>query len=147
GVTPSRFLNWFQATAAARNAGKRLPTNAEWQAAPLGTPDGTPCNVGGGVVSRREGDHEMRIGRGSVRHGGQPRRVGDRQGVADHRLSTVIVHGTNDVNCLAGVETNAAPGARFRGGRFGDDQTAGVFAANGNILPVFTEFGLGFRGA
>ena len=39
GVTPSAFLNWFQAAAAARNAGKRLPSNAEWQAAALGTPD------------------------------------------------------------------------------------------------------------
>jgi hypothetical protein len=45
GVTPSGFLTWFQAAAAARNAGKRLPTNAEWQAAALGTPDGPPCNT------------------------------------------------------------------------------------------------------
>src|SRR5712691_6610210 len=44
GVTPSRFITWFQAAAAARNAGKRLPTNAEWQAAALGTPDGV-CNT------------------------------------------------------------------------------------------------------
>lgn len=39
GVTPSTGFNWFQAAAAARNAGKRLPSNAEWQAAALGTPD------------------------------------------------------------------------------------------------------------
>ena len=39
GVTPSRFITWFQAAAAARNSGKRLPTNAEWQVAALGTPD------------------------------------------------------------------------------------------------------------
>ncbi|MDH3445820.1 MAG: formylglycine-generating enzyme family protein [Deltaproteobacteria bacterium] len=39
GVTPSRFITWFQAAAAARNSGTRLPTNAEWQVAALGTPD------------------------------------------------------------------------------------------------------------
>src|SRR5262245_54512061 len=39
GMTPSRYLTWFQAVAACRNAGKRLLTNTEWQAAALGTPD------------------------------------------------------------------------------------------------------------
>jgi hypothetical protein len=42
GVTPSRFMTWPQAAAAARNAGKRLPTNAEWQVAALGTPNLAP---------------------------------------------------------------------------------------------------------
>lgn len=50
GVTPSSGMNWFQAVAMARNAGKRLPTNGEWQAAALGTPDGAPCNVSSGVL-------------------------------------------------------------------------------------------------
>jgi hypothetical protein len=51
GVTPARFITWFQAAATARNAGKRLLTNAEWQAAALGTPDPgtdngrTDCNI------------------------------------------------------------------------------------------------------
>jgi hypothetical protein len=47
GVAPSRFINWYQAVAAARNAGKRLPTNDEWEAAAIGTPSGTPCVVTG----------------------------------------------------------------------------------------------------
>src|SRR5712691_11542219 len=51
GVTPSGFITWFQAAAAARNSGKRLPTNAEWQAAALGTSDGAPCNVSSGSVA------------------------------------------------------------------------------------------------
>src|SRR5256886_11002032 len=46
GVLPSRLITWFQAAAACRNSGKRLLTNAEWQAAALGTPDGPPCFVG-----------------------------------------------------------------------------------------------------
>src|SRR5262249_5475775 len=51
GVKPAGFITWFQAAAAARNSFKRLPTNAEWTAAAMGTPDGvlddglTTCNV------------------------------------------------------------------------------------------------------
>lgn len=39
GVTPSRWLTWFQAQAACRAAGKHLITNAEWQTAAAGTHD------------------------------------------------------------------------------------------------------------
>ena len=42
GITPSRFVTWFQAQAACKNARKRLPSNAEWQAAVAGTPDAGP---------------------------------------------------------------------------------------------------------
>jgi hypothetical protein len=42
GVVPARSINYFIAAAACRNSGKRLPTNAEWQAAALGTPDPWP---------------------------------------------------------------------------------------------------------
>ncbi len=38
-MIPARSINYFIAAAACRNSGKRLPTNAEWQAAALGTPD------------------------------------------------------------------------------------------------------------
>src|SRR5262245_31109443 len=38
GVTPSRFITYFQAQAALANVGKRLPSNAEWQQAAAGTP-------------------------------------------------------------------------------------------------------------
>ncbi len=41
-VTPSANITWFQAQAACENAGKRLPSNAEWQAAVAGTPDPGP---------------------------------------------------------------------------------------------------------
>jgi len=41
-VVPARSINYFIAAAACRNSGKRLPSNAEWQAAALGTPDPWP---------------------------------------------------------------------------------------------------------
>lgn len=39
GAVPSTCITWFQAEQACRLAGKRLLTNAEWQAAAAGTPD------------------------------------------------------------------------------------------------------------
>jgi formylglycine-generating enzyme required for sulfatase activity len=44
GVMPARSINYFIAAAACRNSGKRLPSNAEWQASALGTPDPWPQN-------------------------------------------------------------------------------------------------------
>jgi formylglycine-generating enzyme required for sulfatase activity len=57
GVTPSANVTWFQAQEACANAGKRLPTNAEWQIAATGTPDpgpddgATDCNTSAAGVS------------------------------------------------------------------------------------------------
>src|SRR5512143_1136801 len=42
GVLPSTSVNWFQAQAACTNSGKRLPSNAEWQAAVAGSPQPGP---------------------------------------------------------------------------------------------------------
>lgn len=53
GVPPSRFLTWLQAAAICRNSAKRLLTNAEWQAAALGTPD---PGVGDGVTGCKTDD-------------------------------------------------------------------------------------------
>ena len=44
GVLPSSNITWFQAEEACANAGKRLPTNAEWQVAANGSPDPGPDN-------------------------------------------------------------------------------------------------------
>ena len=46
-VTSSAYITWFQAQQACKNAAKRLPSNAEWQAAVAGTPDPGPtgCNT------------------------------------------------------------------------------------------------------
>ena len=57
GVPPSANLTWFQAQAACENARKRLPSNAEWQAAVIGTPDPGPdngttdCNTNSALVA------------------------------------------------------------------------------------------------
>ena len=51
-VRPSRWLTWFQAQAACAASGKHLLTNAEWQAAVIGTYDpGTSVGMGGTCVT------------------------------------------------------------------------------------------------
>jgi formylglycine-generating enzyme required for sulfatase activity len=50
GVTPSGYMTWFQAQQSCRAAGKTLCTNAEWQAAALGTPDPHSENPGAGIA-------------------------------------------------------------------------------------------------
>ena len=47
-VTPSSRMTWFQAAQACVLSGKRLCTNAEWQAAVAGTPDDMSCNTSSG---------------------------------------------------------------------------------------------------
>jgi hypothetical protein len=128
GVTPSGFITYFQAVAAARNARKRLPTNAEWQAAALGTPDGAPCNVSSGSVA-------VTGTAGCVSDVGAFDMVGNLyEWVADWvPMSTACVtplFGTGDDNCLAGASTTSAPGALLRGGLFFGGTHAGVFSVN-----------------
>jgi hypothetical protein len=145
GVTPSRFLTWFQAAAAARNAGKRLPTNAEWQAAALGTPDGAPCVVNAAGPGRAGTA-------GCVSDIAAFDMVGNVwEWVADWvPLSTGCVPSlfvaTGDANCLAGASTVAGPAALLRGGDFGS-VNAGVFAVSGISPLVNATTFFGFRAA
>lgn len=153
GVTPATRISWFQAVAASRNAGKRLPTNAEWQAAALGTPDGAPCRIGsapGGPLVTGTLGCTSDVGAFDM--------VGNVwEWVADWvPLSTAcpgwLVDGvgfvSDDTNCLAGASTTFAPGALFRGGDFTSGAGAGVYAVNGANSPFKACCdALGFRAA
>ncbi len=155
GVTPSAFLTWFQAAAAARNAGKRLPSNAEWQAAALGTPDpgtddeATDCNISGPPLAvtptGSRGNCVSDVGAFDL--------VGNlEEWVADWvPLSTAcvpeVIAGTGDYNCLAGASTASGPGALIRGGHFVNGTLAGIFAASGFSTPSFAGIAVGFRAA
>lgn len=144
GVLPSAFISWFQAAAAARNAGKRLPTNAEWQAAALGTPDG-PC-ITLSLVPHVTGTA------GCVSDVGAFDMVGNlHEWVADwvpRSLTTCGSWGSfsDDPQCLAGALTNGAPGALIRGGGFGGT-SAGVFTVFGSVAPSSAVSTIGFRAA
>lgn len=156
GVKPSQFINWFQASAVARNSGKRLPTNAEWQAAALGTPDTADCNFSSsgpaltGALTK------------CVSNVGAFDMVGNLwEWVADWvPLSTVpgethcaaaLFSGTGDDNCLVGASTSEGPGALIRGGAFNSGTKAGVFAVFGGVTPDYSNNAdppvIGFRAA
>jgi formylglycine-generating enzyme required for sulfatase activity len=147
GVTPSSNLTWFQAAAAARNSGKRLPYNQEWQAAALGTPDGSPCLVTGGFV-------DLTGTAGCVSDVNAFDMVGNLwEWVAEWMpLSTDCPNWdsgfSSDLMCLGGASILFGPGALIRGGSVSDGANAGVFAVDGSITP--SDSGgdyIGFRAA
>jgi hypothetical protein len=152
GVTPSAFINWFQAAAAARNAWKRLPTNAEWQAAALGTPD--PGGSPGTEDCKTDGSSPDLTGVRSncVSTVGAFDMVGNLfEWVADWVPLSTDCPGwggfSDDLMCLAGANTTAGPGALIRGGSFFYGADAGVFAVSGQNPPSITSSDFGFRAA
>jgi hypothetical protein len=152
GVTPSAFITWFQAAAAARNAGKRLPTNAEWQAAALGTPDPGVSPGPADCNTSSDGPSLTGAQTNCVSDVGAFDMVGNlAERVADWvPRSTVCVPPlfAGDDNCLAGADTTTGPGALLRGGNFATvGSVAGVFAVEGRVTPLGAGFGVGFRAA
>jgi hypothetical protein len=152
GVTPTALITWFQAVAGSRNAGKRLPTNAEWQVAALGTPDPgvspgpADCNTSsaGRTQTGARANCASDVGAFDM--------VGNVwEWVADWvPLSTggcVPALFAGDLNCLVGASTTAGPGALIRGGGFADGAAAGVFAVAGTLTPSSSDISFGFRAA
>ncbi len=127
GVTPSAYITWFQAQAACENARKRLPSNAEWQAAVIGTPDPGPDN---GTTDCNTRSCLSAVPTGSRSSCKSARGAFDMVGnlyewVADWvPRSTACgtwsagVSPTGDYQCLAGAATTGEPGALLRGGDF-----------------------------
>jgi formylglycine-generating enzyme required for sulfatase activity len=144
GVPPSAYLTWFQAQVACKNARKRLPSNAEWQAAVLGTLDPGPdngttdCNTASAGTVVPTGSRT-----GCVSSDGVFDMVGNvQEWVADWvprsttcGTWTAEVIPTADFQCLAGAATNEEPGALRRGGSFIGEAEAGPFAVEGGNGP------------
>jgi len=147
GVKPSAFMTWFQALAAARNSGKRLLSNAEWQAAALGTPDGSPCVVTGpapqltgtpGCVSDA-GIFDMVGNVWEFTADWVPLSAGDCPGWGEFSGAQM---------CLAGSDPEGGgPGVLVRGGSIGYGEGAGVFAVRGDWTPSRGRLPVGFRTA
>jgi formylglycine-generating enzyme required for sulfatase activity len=155
GVKPSANITWFQAQEACSNARKRLPSNAEWQAAANGSPDpggdndSTDCNTtDDGFPANDPVNTGSRSSCVSAR--GAYDMVGNVwEWVADWVPLSSACPGwfafSNDTQCFAGAETGGGPGALTRGGGLFNGTNAGPFAVAGNDQPFESFFDLGFR--
>jgi formylglycine-generating enzyme required for sulfatase activity len=153
GMTPSSRMTWFQAQAACKNARKRLPSNAEWQAAVAGTPDPGPdngtsdCNSASGTASLTGSRSSCKSADGAFDMVGNLY-----EWVADWvPRSTACgtwsagVSPTGDQQCLAGAATTGEPGALLRGGYFSLGTIAGPLTVLGNFEPSYARNDFGFR--
>jgi len=150
GVTPSAYIDWFQAQQGCKNSGKRLPSNAEWQAAVAGTPDPGPDN-GTTDCNSTAGSASLTGTRSAcVSADGAFDMVGNLfEWVSDWVPLSMACPGwggfSNDVMCLSGASTEAGPGALLRGGSFGSGSYAGPLAVSGIFEPSYAGDFLGFR--
>jgi formylglycine-generating enzyme required for sulfatase activity len=156
-VRPSAFVTWFQAEEACANAGKRLPTNAEWQVAANGTPDPGPddgttdCNVGDGTEFE-EGSPTLTGARSRcVSARGAFDMVGNLlEWVADWVPASSSSPGwggfSNDLMSLSGASTSQPfPGALVRGGAFFFGPSAGPLMVGDAAPNLLAERFVGFR--
>ena len=154
-MAPSAFSTWFQAQQACANAGKRLPSNAEWQAAAAGTPDPGPdngttdCNTSNsGLGMTLTGSRNV-----CVSSRGAFDMVGNlSEWVADWLPRSPVcgtwsadVSPTGDAQCLAGTATTGEPGALVRGGGWFDGASAGPLTVIGAFAPSLSSDHVGFR--
>ena len=158
GVLPSAHITWFQAQQACKNARKRLPSNAEWQAAVAGTPEPgsvpqlTDCNTANlsanplsptGSRSRcvsADGAFDMVGNLWEWVADWVPRSEGTPCGSWS---------GSDDLQCLVGAATTGEPGALVRGGDFSFSFSfrfsAGPLAVDGFNPPSTAIRLIGFR--
>ena len=150
---PSTNVTWFQAQEACANAGKRLPTNAEWQVGANGTPDPGPDNGTTDCNTASDGAASLTGARSScVSARGAFDMVGNlAEWVADWVPAPTMCPGwanfSNDEMCLAGASTSTnGPGALVRGGAFASigGQSAGPLAVH-VFQPSHSNNFVGFR--
>lgn len=167
GRRPSSRITWFQAQQACKNSGKRLPSNAEWQAAVAGTPDPGPdngttdCNTASTLLVAPTGSRSS-----CVSADGAFDMVGNLvEWVEDwvpHSATDAgdficgSWEGSEDFQCLAGARfsnipgfNTGEPGALLRGGNFEPDVSGGAAAGplnlSGFATPSNFSVSIGFR--
>jgi formylglycine-generating enzyme required for sulfatase activity len=156
GVAPAANITWFQAQQALTNVGKRLPWNAEWQAAVAGAPDpgvapgAEDCNVSsaGPDPTGSRDDCASRYGAFDV-VGNLWEWMADWDEEAGGCTNWPAGFGS-DFACIGRADTQNStgfPGALIRGGSFADGASAGPFAVNGGVEPSLSSPDIGFRGS
>ncbi len=163
GVLPSLQANWFRALVSCANSLKRLPTNAEWQLAALGTPDPgtnngtTDCNItpNGQFAAVPTGSRSNCVSEwgawdmvgNAIEH--VQEWVPQSEPCGQEAWSNPSLY-NDDMMCLFGADTASGtrfPGVLIRGGRrdSGMGTREGVYAVTGDIPPSGTTAHLGFR--
>lgn len=132
GVLPSRYLTWLQAAAACRNSGKRMPTNAEWQAAALGTQD---PGFGDGITGCKTNDGSSPPGGTPVPTGSASNCVSD---IGAHDMVGNIWEWVQDWNLANGGQEASTVVAR--GGSFHDGAIA-AYAVSTISTPSSPPYG------
>jgi formylglycine-generating enzyme required for sulfatase activity len=144
---PSSGLTWFQMQAACKNSRKRLPSNAEWQAAVMGTPDPGPDN---GMTDCNTNSF------GIVRTGSRSSCVSadgafDMVGNLDESVADWVprstgcgawgasVSPTGDTQCMAGAATTGEPAPLKRGGFW-------IYGTKAGPLWIYAQDGLSDTG-
>jgi len=174
GQLPWRYISQNQAAVACARAGKRLPTSAEWQQAALGTPDkdsdwnDTDCNVAknwssqavggtGGAENCRsasgaydlignvwewtsETAHDGRVGERTLPDQGYIKGMDD-AGLPSATGAEADAQYKGDYMYLKNLGTRAVA----RGGYWGNQAEAGIYATHIVSEPSFSEEGIGFR--
>jgi formylglycine-generating enzyme required for sulfatase activity len=149
GVIPSAYVSWGRAQTACENASKRLPSNAEWQAAAAGTPDPGPDN---GTTDCNTNSVLTPVATGSRSSCVSARGAFDMVGnlyewVADWVPYSTACPGwreSDDEMCLAGGDTGYGPGALQRGGGYASGTLAGPLAVR--VMPAWQGTSIsGFR--
>ena len=148
---PAAFITWFQAQEACANAGKRLPTSAEWQIGATGTPDAGPDN---GTTDCNSGALSVTL-TGARKRCESVRGAFDMVGNLDEWVAEWVPLSTacsnwgglsDDLMCLFGASTSeVAPGALLRGGDFRNHASAGPLAVVGSGGPFNARPFIGFR--
>jgi len=152
GEMASSQITWFQAQEACGNAGKRLPTNAEWQVGANGTPDPGPDDGTTDCNSNSDGQSLTGARSRCVSARGAFDMVGNlAEWVADWVPFPTNCLGwasfSNDDMCLAGASTTAnSPAALVRGGAFAGvgGHGAGPLAVH-PFAPFHAATFIGFR--
>lgn len=157
GVTPSRFITWFQAQQACGMSGKRLITNAEWQMAAAGTPDPGALDNGSSTCAINSTLSATGSRGNCYSNWNAYDMVGNLwEWVADWMQDnsnsnsgdiSSVTYGNDGIYGMddAYPETNHFPSALKRGGYWDSGTAAGVFAMDGMLGPSESSANIGFR--